>query len=218
MVLIDPKRRARMARKRAAGRGKGWQPAPREVRDLYMKLGSDAYPQGFFTDGDIAAYQGLYRSLPEKAVTVELGVWFGRSLCVAGEIAKTKGIRIYGVDTWDVPPEGVRDPEYLTAFAQTLASIRQFGLLGTVAMLPMTSDMAARWFDDGELDLVFIDADHSYEAVKRDIQTWVKKLKVGGILCGHDYWPGSWPEVRRAVNECCPKIRTFPGSGVWVRR
>ena len=204
-----------MAKKRA-GHG-AWKPADPGSDRYFKSMSAGTYPQGFFTPEDIDAYRGLYKSLPKNAVTVELGVWFGRSLCVAGEIARPKGIRIYGVDIWEFPPKGPRDPQYLTAFSHVLANIRKFGLLGTVALLPMTSDMAAAWFEDESLDMVFIDADHSYEAVKRDIQTWEKKLKPGGILSGHDYWPGSWPEVRQAVNECCPRVKTSPKSGVWVR-
>ena len=36
-------------------------------------------------------------------------------------------------------------------------------------------------------DLVFIDASHSYNAVRRDIQTALHLIKPGGVLCGHDY-------------------------------
>ncbi len=36
-------------------------------------------------------------------------------------------------------------------------------------------------------DLVFIDADHHYESVKEDIETWYPVVKKGGILCGHDF-------------------------------
>ena len=51
---------------------------------------------------------------------------------------------------------------------------------------------------DGSQDLVFIDADHGYESCKRDVLDWLPKVRVGGILCGHD---ADWPTVRQAVNE-----------------
>ncbi len=46
---------------------------------------------------------------------------------------------------------------------------------------------AARMFDDGSVDLVFVDADHSYEGVKRDIAAWIPKVRRGGWIGGHDY-------------------------------
>ena len=52
--------------------------------------------------------------------------------------------------------------------------------------------------DNSSLDFVFIDADHSYECVKKDISSWFKKLKVGGVLCGHDI---NSEGVFKAVNE-----------------
>ena len=59
-------------------------------------------------------------------------------------------------------------------------------------------DMAAE-FEDQSLDFVYIDADHSYIAVKKDITAWLPKMKKGGILAGHDYM--SHESVRRAVQE-----------------
>lgn len=54
-----------------------------------------------------------------------------------------------------------------------------------------------------ELDLVYIDAEHDYDNVKRDIACWYPKVRVGGILCGHD-----WAEigVRTAVPQAFPII------------
>ena len=38
------------------------------------------------------------------------------------------------------------------------------------------------------LDFVFIDAEHSYESVKEDVNGWAKKVRHGGIVSGHDYY------------------------------
>lgn len=52
-------------------------------------------------------------------------------------------------------------------------------------------------------DFVFIDADHSYEGCKADIETWALKVKPGGWIGGHDYENHAFPKfgVTRAVNE-----------------
>jgi len=42
-------------------------------------------------------------------------------------------------------------------------------------------------FEDESFDFIFIDADHTYEAVAKDIADWYPKVKKGGIFCGHDY-------------------------------
>lgn len=53
---------------------------------------------------------------------------------------------------------------------------------------------------DGSLDLVFIDADHSYKAVKQDLAHWYKKIRSGGWLMGDDY-NSCHPSTTKAVDE-----------------
>ena len=68
------------------------------------------------------------------------------------------------------------------------------------SILQDTSARAACTQPNDSLDFVFIDADHSYEAVKNDIFLWLPK--VTRLICGHDYHgKGSWKGVTRAVNE-----------------
>ena len=52
---------------------------------------------------------------------------------------------------------------------------------------------------DESLDAIFIDADHSYEAVSKDLPFWWKKLKKGGWLLGDDY--STFIGTKEAVNE-----------------
>lgn len=78
----------------------------------------------------------------------------------------------------------------------------------------MPTHEAAGMVPDDHFDFVFIDADHSYEAVKRDIQDWLPKVKPGGWLCGHDFgkkWAnwgksgvGEQYPVKKAVEELLP--------------
>lgn len=76
---------------------------------------------------------------------------------------------------------------------------------GRATVMPLTSVAAAAMIDPGSLDLVFLDADHSYEGVRADIAAWAPKVKAGGILGGHDYRnpePGfDFSGVERAVGE-----------------
>lgn len=42
-------------------------------------------------------------------------------------------------------------------------------------------------FKDESLDFVYLDANHTFEHVVADIAAWSKKVRVGGIIAGHDY-------------------------------
>ena len=53
---------------------------------------------------------------------------------------------------------------------------------------------------DGSSDAIFIDGDHSYEAVSKDLPFWWKKLRTGGWLLGDDY-ESCHPGTKRAVDE-----------------
>jgi hypothetical protein len=71
-------------------------------------------------------------------------------------------------------------------------------------LIKSDSVAAADLFEDGTLDFVFIDGDHTYEGVKRDIEAWAPKVRDGGIVAGHDIdtplGGGDWG-VRQAVEE-----------------
>jgi hypothetical protein len=54
------------------------------------------------------------------------------------------------------------------------------------------------------LDFVYIDGNHEYEFVKADIETYYPKMKIGGVIGGHDFY-GSYLSVVRAVMEFSKK-------------
>ncbi len=60
-------------------------------------------------------------------------------------------------------------------------------------------------FKESSIDLLWLDADHSYEACKNDIRTWLPKVKSKGFFLFHDYARDFINGVRKAVDE---KINT----------
>jgi hypothetical protein len=72
-------------------------------------------------------------------------------------------------------------------------------------------------FIDGTIDFVYIDGDHNYEAVKRDIQLYLPKIKDGGIIAGHDYHE-EWPGVIKAVEEVLGKPNHVHKDSTWVHK
>jgi predicted O-methyltransferase YrrM len=71
-----------------------------------------------------------------------------------------------------------------------------------------------------ELDYIFIDADHCFEAVTSDVAAWWPKLRDGGLMVGHDF---QWPEVDAAWKDAIVCRLGIPldsnGENVcWVRK
>ena len=66
---------------------------------------------------------------------------------------------------------------------------------------------------NNSMDLIFIDADHSYESVKKDILAYTPKLKDNGILSGHDI---DYPGVNKAVRELIKDFDVGPNN-VWIK-
>jgi predicted O-methyltransferase YrrM len=85
---------------------------------------------------------------------------------------------------------------------------------GRLRPIEAKSDVAADSFQDGSLDLVFIDANHSYEYVKNDIIKYTPKLKSTGLLTGHDI---DYPGVNKAVNEMIKEYEVAPNF-VWIKK
>ncbi len=63
---------------------------------------------------------------------------------------------------------------------------------------------------DDYFDIIYLDGDHTYDAVKNDLQLSYKKIKDGGWICGHDYEMNMTKAnrfynfgVKRAVDEFC---------------
>ena len=64
------------------------------------------------------------------------------------------------------------------------------------------------------VDLIFIDADHSYKGCSRDINAFKNKIKEGGLLTGHDI---DYPGVNKAVKELIGTFDVGPNN-VWIAK
>jgi hypothetical protein len=87
--------------------------------------------------------------------------------------------------------------------------------------------IAADWYDsDFIFGFVFVDADHFYDSVKADLEAWWPKVRVGGVMAGHDYngqgdRRKGWG-VKRAVDEFFGKlgltVNIEPGLVWWTKK
>lgn len=142
--------------------------------------------------------------LPNHCNIVEIGSYLGGSSVFLGSGAKEKKGILYCVDTWrnEGMSEGPRDT--YDEFIHNITPYRKW-----IIPLRGWSTEKAKKFDK-KIDLLFIDGDHTYEAVKGDVEAWLPKLKNNGIVIFHDY---SWaPGVQRTIREMIKPIQIGRGN------
>lgn len=161
----------------------------------------------------------LIESLEDPIAIAEIGVNTG-ALC--NYILSTCGERIRhycAVDPWrPYKGPGAGSLARVSENEWNKRHVRVCGLMQehpALRVLRMDSSAAARSFPDGYFDLVFIDADHFYGEVRKDIEGWLPKVRTGGILAGHDYNKRSFPGVVMAVDERLPDAAVDRESMVW---
>jgi hypothetical protein len=162
-------------------------------------------PDGFFGPEQVDLYRRLVKRVPEGGTVVEVGVWLGRSLCGLAEVIKERKLKVIAVDTFEGTPneadpvlmEVAKKIDVEQAFRHHL---EVFGITEFVTVVKAPSLVAAAGIADGSVDFIFLDAEHTYDAVKADITAWKPKLTEKGQIGGHDF-SDSFPGVPQAVKE-----------------
>ena len=147
----------------------------------------------------------------EAKTGIEIGVRLGgnlKGLSMNNFFSKGK---LVGMDCWqEVPgkPE-VNDKAFSQAQLdqQFAGCVDRFKAYPWIEIIRDFSVEGSKRFEDGFFDFVYLDAAHDYESVVDDLAAWWPKVKSGGILSGHDYfpdnrvWRGKEVGVWKAVNE-----------------
>jgi MMP 1-O-methyltransferase len=123
---------------------------------------------------------------------VEIGSWKGRSTVWLAAGARLRGAKVYAVD----PHIGSREDPQAATLAEFRENLARAGVADHVEPLVMTSAEAVRVID-GEIELLFIDGDHSYEGVRRDAALWLPRLVEGGTVMFHDVGTAGYSGPRR---------------------
>jgi predicted O-methyltransferase YrrM len=139
-------------------------------------------------------YKEFYNWVAKKDFNryVELGVWKGHSIIYLANQLKSRDVEIFAVDLWDKTykyddqPNLKKQKKYLYEIYKE--NVRRAGLSKKIIDIKSISWEAANFFEDCSVDFVFIDADHSLKSVKKDINSWLPKIRNGGIISGHDYF------------------------------
>jgi len=134
----------------------------------------------------------------------EIGVQKGNNLFYI--LNHCPELHMIGVDVWALQPDkgpgfAYNRNKHIHASNFNMVKEKAKHYPGRLWLLKMLSVNAAKYVKDGCLDFVFIDADHSRQAVKDDIIAWKPKLKETGFLCGHD---AGQKKVKKALDAMVP--------------
>jgi predicted O-methyltransferase YrrM len=169
-------------------------------------------------------YKTFYDFISSKnySVLVEVGVWKGHSISYLAK--QNPSSKIYAVDLFDETYRyKKKNLKMQVPYLYEIYNINleRFNVRDKITDIKGFSWECASKFKDNSVDFVYIDADHRYESVKKDLNAWFSKVTPGGIFAGHDYEPyegQNHPGIKQAVDEFAfqnnLKIKTFEGC-VW---
>jgi hypothetical protein len=145
----------------------------------------------------------------ELRVSVDIGVYRGRSLFPLALAHKNSGGKAYGVDPWEASESRhfdrpdlqeeldrfSRETDFESLYSSTEALRSKLGLEQHCELLRFRSDVAICYFEDNDIsfDLVHIDGNHDTAIVMSDLGLYAPRLRKGGFLVMDDI---SWDSVR----------------------
>lgn len=157
----------------------------------------------YTTKRELRTLYKLAASCPFGARALEIGSYLGASSCyLAAGLAQVNG-QLLCVDTWCNDAMLDEPHDTFAAFQKNTSALRS-----------VITPLRKKNVDLGQKDLqspfalVFIDADHTYEAVRHDFSLAQAWLAPGGIIALHDFSNEDYAGVTRVVGEAL-------GSGGW---
>lgn len=186
----------------------------------------DGAPRRMGTDQDYQTLQQqlerVGKRLGKDAIYVELGSYMGGSTRAGLINCSLYGGKYYAVDIWTWLADGHAAPDgtwieegrehrsIFDAFTRNMLDIG-YNWIQYLHPLRMDSVKAAAVFDNASVDLLFIDSNHTYDHITRELRAWMPKMKRDGIVCGHDYY---FAGIKKAVDEIFgPDVQL--GGSVW---
>ncbi|HMF82128.1 MAG TPA: class I SAM-dependent methyltransferase [Acidimicrobiia bacterium] len=153
----------------------------------------------------------LLRCLPKAGAVVEVGVWEGDFSQLL--LDKLRPRTLHLVDPWQFVPEqesawygGARaksQEDMDRIYERVLARFDREIAARRVIISRQPSVAAAATMAWRKFEVVYIDGDHTYDAVRADLHAWAPLIAQDGVLAGDDYGDYGWWDkgVKRAVDE-----------------
>lgn len=144
----------------------------------------------------------------KKIMACEIGVWKGQNAKAINQNLKLN--KFFLIDSYKVYDEYKHDNcSEILVYAKKKAHRLNRPWEKTNVWIEKYSEKALKEIKE-KLDFIYIDGNHEYSYVKKDLENSWKLLRKGGILSGHDI---NQPDVSRAVMEFIKKNNLMPYFG-----
>lgn len=142
----------------------------------------------------------LLKKMPKNSICTEIGVRGGDFSELI--LTYTKPKKLYLIDSW------AGNEFYSIDLCKENYEITttRFANNDKVEIIKSDSVKAIKQFPDSFFDWVYIDADHSYQGCKNDLESSFQTVKNNGFICGDNYQE-EYQSVIKAVDDF---IRTYP--------
>lgn len=150
--------------------------------------------EGYFGPPQAKFIADWIDKLPDGSTIVEIGAWMGKSVKFTAQYLKEKGRKI-NYTVIDTFKGSQNEKEHLDIVKKYGGSIKDVFLKNTSGLenyfnlIEKDSNEAFYYLKDNSVDLLFIDGDHSFEQVSKDVLNFYSKVKAGGVISGDDYHP-----------------------------
>lgn len=153
---------------------------------INFNIGLDQFP-----NNDANALKQIVEKLKLKKdiKILEIGCWAGKSTSILANFVKDyPNSHVWVVDWFKGSPGTAIDNLAKEFNIREIFenNMKELGLFKYINIIENHSALASLFFRDNFFDMIFIDGDHRYFAIKKDLDIWFPKLKKEGIFSGHD--------------------------------
>ena len=153
-------------------------------------------------------------------IFIDLGCLVGGFTTQMATEAKKRNGKVYSIDLFGESVEPIGHWEIHQKYP-----IKQFfienmtdrGLIEVIEVIQGNSVNVADRFKNESVDFIWLDTNHDYELTIKELPAWYPKLKIGGIIGGHDWCIEGVPkavkeffkefEVHQSTNGCWSHIK-----------
>ena len=161
----------------------------------FYRMSSFKWVDGFLLDDEAMELYRLASAVPdEDSVVVEIGSWMGKSTVVLGNalLAKRRAT-LTCIDPFDASGDPRSTGRYQSDAKRLKSSLREVfernirraGVRRIIEVCQGYSNKVAEGWTK-PVDMLFIDGNHAYDAVRDDFFTWSRFIKPGGVVAFHD--------------------------------